>query len=179
MTKLLWLIPALPLAAAAIGAVTPRRSRALASGAALAAMAAAFVLSCLALREALADPAAHRSFNFTWLQSGAFHVGLGFLLDPLGAFMLVMVTFVGFLIFLFSTGYMKEDENYAKFFCCLSFFAASMLGLLVSNSLLLTFICWELVGLASYLLIGFWFTRPAAAAAAKKAFITTRIGDLG
>ncbi len=179
MTKLLWLIPALPLAAAAIGAVTPRRSRALSSTLALAAMAAGFVLSCLALRDALAGPAAHQSFNFTWLESGGFHVELGFLLDPLTAFMLVMVTFVGFLIFLFSTGYMKEDENYAKFFCYLSFFAASMLGLIVSNSLLLTFICWELVGLASYLLIGFWFTRPAAAAAAKKAFITTRIGDLG
>jgi NADH-quinone oxidoreductase subunit L len=175
----LWLIPALPLAAAAIGAVAPRRSRALSSTLALAAMAAGFVLSCLALRDALADPAAHQSFNFTWLESGGFHVELGFLLDPLTAFMLVMVTFVGFLIFLFSTGYMKEDENYAKFFCHLSFFAASMLGLIVSNSLLLTFICWELVGLASYLLIGFWFTKPSAAAAAKKAFITTRIGDLG
>ncbi|WP_342750928.1 NADH-quinone oxidoreductase subunit L [Termitidicoccus mucosus] len=179
MTKLLWLIPALPLAAAAIGAVTPRRSRALSSTLALVAMAAGFVLSCLALRDALAGPAAHQSFNFTWLESGGFHVELGFLLDPLTAFMLVMVTFVGFLIFLFSTGYMKEDENYAKFFCYLSFFAASMLGLIVSNSLLLTFICWELVGLASYLLIGFWFTKPSAAAAAKKAFITTRIGDLG
>ncbi|MDR0354028.1 MAG: hypothetical protein LBI02_12040, partial [Opitutaceae bacterium] len=179
MTKLLWLIPALPLAAAAIGAVAPRRHRALSSGAALAALAAAFGLSCLALRDALADPAAHNTFNFTWLKSGAFHVELGFLLDPLTAFMLVMVTFVGFLIFLFSTGYMKDDDNYAKFFCYLSFFAASMLGLIVSNSLLLTFICWELVGLASYLLIGFWFTKPAAAAAAKKAFITTRIGDLG
>jgi NADH-quinone oxidoreductase subunit L len=90
-----------------------------------------------------------------------------------------MVTFVGTLIFIFSLGYMREDANAKQFFCFLSLFAAAMLGLLVANSLLLLFICWELVGLASYLLIGFWFHKPSAAAAAKKAFITTRIGDLG
>ncbi len=90
-----------------------------------------------------------------------------------------MVTFVSLLIFIFSTGYMKEDANAKQFFCFLSLFAAAMLGLLVANSLLLLFVCWELVGLASYLLIGFWFHKPSAAAAAKKAFITTRIGDLG
>ena len=93
--------------------------------------------------------------------------------------MAVMVTFVGMLIFVFSVGYMREDRNFARFFCFLSLFAAAMLGLLVANSLLLLFICWEGVGLASYLLIGFWFEKPEAAAAAKKAFITTRIGDLG
>jgi NADH-quinone oxidoreductase subunit L len=94
--------------------------------------------------------------------------------------MCVMVTFVGLLIFIFSLGYMDGDENFASFFCFLSLFAAAMLGVvLVANSLLLLFISWELVGLASYLLIGFWFHKPAAAAAAKKAFITTRIGDLG
>jgi NADH-quinone oxidoreductase subunit L len=104
---------------------------------------------------------------------------LGFLLDPLTAFMCVMVTFVGLLIFIFSLGYMQADANFKQFFCFLSLFAAAMLGVLVANSLLLLFICWELVGLASYLLIGFWFHKPSAAAAAKKAFITTRIGDLG
>src|SRR5581483_1557479 len=80
---------------------------------------------------------------------------------------------------IFSLGYMREDENFTRFFCFMSLFAAAMLGLLIANSLLLLFVCWELVGLASYLLIGFWFHRPEAAAAAKKAFITTRIGDLG
>jgi NADH-quinone oxidoreductase subunit L len=93
--------------------------------------------------------------------------------------MCVMVTFVGLLIFIFSLGYMQADANFKQFFCFLSLFAAAMLGVLVANSLLLLFICWELVGLASYLLIGFWFHKPSAAAAAKKAFITTRIGDLG
>jgi NADH-quinone oxidoreductase subunit L len=175
----LWLIPALPLAAAAIGALTPRGGRALAAGAAILAMVGSFVLSCLALNGALADPAAKQVFNFSWFDLGGSTLRLGFINDPLTAFMCVMVTFVGGLIFIFSTGYMKEDANFTRFFCFLSLFAAAMLGLLIANSLLLLFICWELVGLASYLLIGFWFHKPSAAAAAKKAFITTRIGDLG
>jgi NADH-quinone oxidoreductase subunit L len=142
-------------------------------------MAGAFILACLALAGALADPAAHQVFNFAWFDLGAAPLRLGFLLDPLTAFMCVMVTFVSLLIFIFSTGYMKADANFKQFFCFLSLFAAAMLGLLIANSLLLLFICWELVGLASYLLIGFWFHKPSAAAAARKAFITTRIGDLG
>ncbi|MBI2513399.1 MAG: NADH-quinone oxidoreductase subunit L [Opitutae bacterium] len=175
----LWLIPALPLAAAAIGSLTPRNGRAIAAGAAILSMAAAFVVSCFALSTALADPAKHLVANFAWFDLGTGALRLGFLLDPLTAFMCTMVTLVGLLIFIFSTGYMKEDANFTRFFCFLSLFAAAMLGLLVANSLLLLFVCWELVGLASYLLIGFWFHKPSAAAAAKKAFITTRIGDLG
>ena len=175
----LWLIPALPLLAAGLGALTPRNGRALAAGSAILAMGFAFVLSCLALNGALQAPAVHAVCNFAWFDLGAGAVRLGFLLDPLTAFMCVMVTFVGLLIFIFSLGYMKADANFKQFFCFLSLFAAAMLGLLVANSLLLLFICWELVGLASYLLIGFWFHKPSAAAAAKKAFITTRIGDLG
>lgn len=175
----LWLIPALPLAAAAIGALVPRSGRALAAGAAIAALAASFLVSCVALVTALADPAAKLVHNFAWFDLGLGVFRLGWLLDPLTAFMCVMVTFVGALIFIFSLGYMKEDANYKQFFCFLSLFAAAMLGLIVANSLLLLFISWELVGLASYLLIGFWFHKPSAAAAAKKAFITTRIGDLG
>jgi NADH-quinone oxidoreductase subunit L len=93
--------------------------------------------------------------------------------------MLMMITLVGLCIFIFSTGYMAGDRNFVRFFAYLSFFSGAMLGLVISNSLLLLFICWELVGLASYLLIGFWIERPSAAAAAKKAFITTRIGDMG
>ncbi|MCX6951724.1 MAG: NADH-quinone oxidoreductase subunit L [Verrucomicrobia bacterium] len=175
----LWLIPALPLLAAAIGSLTPRGGRTLAAGAAIVALALSFFVSCAALSAALANPAAHLTYNFTWFALGNDTVRLGWLLDPLTAFMCTMVTFVGTLIFIFSLGYMKEDENFTRFFCFLSLFAAAMLGLLVANSLLLLFICWELVGLASYLLIGFWFHKSSAAAAAKKAFITTRIGDLG
>ncbi|HEX4638093.1 MAG TPA: NADH-quinone oxidoreductase subunit L, partial [Chthoniobacterales bacterium] len=95
------------------------------------------------------------------------------------AAMLLMITFVGLWIFVFSIGYMADDKNFSRFFAYLSFFSGAMLGVVVANSLLLLFVFWELVGLASYLLIGFWIERPSAAAAAKKAFITTRIGDMG
>ena len=175
-----WLIPALPLLAAAIGACTPRRGRRLAAGAAIGALVAALLLAGLALRTALAapSPAAPACCNFDWFALGGGALRLGWLLDPLAGFMLVMVALVGLLVFLFSLGYMDRDPNFARFFCFLSLFAAAMLGLVIANSLLLLFICWELVGLASYLLIGFWFQRPAAAAAAKKAFLVTRVGDL-
>ncbi|MHB9006136.1 MAG: proton-conducting transporter transmembrane domain-containing protein, partial [Limisphaerales bacterium] len=179
----LWLIPALPLLAAAIITVTPRSGRRRAAFLAIGAMAAAFVLSVLALATViqsagpgtvLPDPA-----SFTWFEFGDQTLRLGWILDPLSAVMVVMVTFVGTLIFIYSAGYMAHDDNFTRFFGFLALFAAAMLGLVIANSLLLLFICWELVGLASYLLIGFWFHKPAAAAAAKKAFITTRIGDLG
>ena len=116
--------------------------------------------------------------NFPWLQFGNEWLKLGWVLDPLTAVMLVMVTFVGLLIFIYSVGYMAHDENFTRFFCFLSLFAGAMLGVVIANSLLLLFMCWEFVGLTSYLLIGFWYHKPSAAAAAKKAFITTRIGDL-
>ena len=85
---------------------------------------------------------------------------------------------MGLLIFIYSTGYMAHDENFTRFFCFLSLFAGAMLGVVISNSILLLFMCWELVGLTSYLLIGFWYQKPSAAAAAKKAFLTTRVGDI-
>jgi len=122
--------------------------------------------------------AVRETMNFTWFQFGATNVDLGWVLDPLSAVMLVMVTFVGLLIFIYSTGYMAHDENYTRFFCFLSLFAGAMLGVVIANSLLLLFMCWELVGLTSYLLIGFWYQKPSAAAAAKKAFLTTRVGDV-
>jgi NADH-quinone oxidoreductase subunit L len=117
--------------------------------------------------------------NFRWLQFGTEWLRLGWLLDPLTAVMLVMVCFVGLLIFIFSVGYMAHDENFTRFFCFLSLFAGAMLGVVIANNLLLLFMCWEIVGLTSYLLIGFWYQKTEAAAAAKKAFIVTRIGDLG
>ena len=116
--------------------------------------------------------------GFTWLHFGATTVDLGWVLDPLAAIMLVMVSFVGLLIFIYSVGYMAHDENFTRFFCFLSLFAGAMLGVVISNSLLLFFMCWEIVGLTSYLLIGFWYQKPSAAAAAKKAFLTTRVGDV-
>jgi NADH-quinone oxidoreductase subunit L len=183
MVKYLWLIPALPLAAAAISALLKQPFRKAAASLAIGSMVGALILSCVAFGIALKAPdyTSHAVFNFKWFQFGqdeASWVKLGWVLDPLTAVMLVMVSFVGLLIFIYSTGYMAHDENFTRFFCFLSLFAAAMLGVVIANSLLLFFICWELVGLTSYLLIGFWYHKPSAAAAAKKAFITTRIGDL-
>ena len=178
------LIPILPLLAAGVTALMKREQRVPAATLVIAAQAASTVLSLLAFLQTLGAEGAHGEvartyFNFPWLSIGSETLSLGLLLDPLGAGMVLMVSFVSLLIFIYSVGYMKEDANFTRFFCFLSLFSAAMLGVVLSNSLLLTFICWELVGLASYLLIGFWFHKPEAAAAAKKAFITTRIGDMG
>jgi NADH-quinone oxidoreductase subunit L len=176
----LWIIPLLPFISAGVLAFSSRKSRALAGGLSVLAMAGSFACSLAAFTHTRGHGEAFREvFNFTWIQVGHHPIKLGFLLDPLTAVMLLMVTFVGLLIFIYSTGYMAEDENYVKFFCYMSLFAGGMLGLVIANSLLLFFMCWEIVGLASYLLIGFWFFKPSAAAAAQKAFITTRIGDIG
>src|SRR5438270_2753809 len=177
MAKILWLIPILPLVATAITSLLRREQRKAAAGLAIGSMVLSFALSCAALASVLHEGKA--TFNFDWLQFGDSSLQLGWVLDSLSASMVTMVTFVGLLIFIYSIGYMAHDENFTRFFCFLSLFAAAMLGLVIANSLLLLFICWELVGLASYLLIGFWYHKPSAAAAAKKAFITTRIGDIG
>jgi NADH-quinone oxidoreductase subunit L len=179
----LWLIPTLPLLAAGLSALAPQRQRRLSAGLAIGSMIGALILSCIAFASALQHSgqgeAARQVSNFNWFQFAANSwVQIGWVLDPLTAIMLVMVSFVGLLIFIYSTGYMAHDENFTRFFCFLSLFAAAMLGVVIANSLLLFFICWELVGLTSYLLIGFWYHKPSAAAAGKKAFITTRIGDL-
>jgi len=175
-----WLIPALPLLAAAIQSLLPRRARKLSAGICLTAMGASCLLALRAFIGTLGHQEAARAvWNFTWFEYGTTRLQLGFLLDPLTAAMAAMVAFVGFWIFVNATGYMAEDANFTRFFCFLSLFAAAMLGLVVSNNLLMLFICWELVGLCSYLLIGFWYFKPSAAAAMKKAFITTRIGDVG
>ena len=180
MIKLLWLIPTLPLVAAGITALLKQPRRAPASSLAIGSMAASFLLSCAAFLGTLGhSEGARQVANFRWFDLGATSLQLGWVLDPLTAVMLMMVTFVGSLIFIYSAGYMSHDQNYTRFFCFLSLFGAAMLGLVMANSLLLLFMCWELVGLASYLLIGFWYHKPSAAAAAKKAFITTRIGDMG
>lgn len=178
------LIPLLPLLAAGILALLPASASRLAVRLAVAAMTAALILSVLAFGSTLVDPApdghALRTVrNFVWFDLGTSTVRLGFLLDPLSAVMLIMVSLIGLLIFIYSMGYMAGDPNVTRFFCFLSLFASAMLGLVVSNSLLLLFACWELMGVASYLLIGFWYYKPEAAAAAQKAFIVTRIGDLG
>lgn len=173
------LIPILPLVAAASTAVMARGQRKAAAFAVILAQTASTLLALRAFLGTLGGHAAVETFNFDWVSVGAGSLRLGLLLDPLAAGMALMVSFVSLVIFVYSLGYMKDDPNFTRFFCFLSLFSSAMLGVILSNSLLLTFICWELVGLASYLLIGFWFEKPSAAAAAKKAFITTRIGDMG
>ena len=173
------LIPILPLLAAGLTSLLKREQRGPAAALVIGAQSVSTVLSLLAFLITLGHGFERVVFNFPWLSIGSKTLSLGLLLDPLGAGMVLMVSFVSLLIFIYSVGYMKEDPNFTRFFCFLSLFSAAMLGVVLSNSLLLTFICWELVGLASYLLIGFWFHKPEAAAAAKKAFITTRVGDMG
>ena len=176
--RYLWLIPALPILAAGLCALLPKTQRRLSATLSIGSMTVSLILAVRALVHAIAQPAV-QVVTFPWMQFGSQWIALGWLLDPLAAVMLVMVTFVGLLIFIYSLGYMAHDDNFTRFFCFLSLFAGAMLGVVIANSLLLLFMCWEVVGLTSYLLIGFWFHRPAAASAAKKAFIVTRVGDLG
>ncbi len=117
--------------------------------------------------------------SWPWFNAGELGIAFGITIDNVTGVMLVVVTVVGSLVHLFSVGYMSGDPLYSRFFAYLSLFSFSMLGLVLANNLLVLYIFWELVGICSYLLIGFWFNRPAAAAAGKKAFITTRIGDVG
>jgi NADH-quinone oxidoreductase subunit L len=178
-----WLIPMFPLVAAAIQSFMKRPARKPSAALTIIAMGLSCIFALRAFFATIGGGEHHEVqrtiFNFTWFKFGTASLDIGFILDPLTAGMAVMVAFVGFWIFVNATGYMADDENFARFFCFLSLFAASMLGLVVSNNLLLLFMCWELVGLCSYLLIGFWYFKPSAAAAMKKAFITTRIGDVG
>ncbi len=182
IVKNLWLIPALPLFAAGIIAVNKQPARKLAATLAIGSMAVGFLLSLCAFAATLGhhgEGSFREVFSFNWIQFGGQWMDIGWVLDPLTAIMLMMVTFVSMLIFIFSVGYMAHDQNFMRFFCFLALFASGMLGVVIANNLFLFFVSWEIVGLTSYLLIGFWYHRPSAAAAAKKAFITTRIGDLG
>src|SRR6266566_3919687 len=175
----LWLIPAVPLVASFFILILANSRRRTAAVLAILGQIAALALSITAFLSTLAAPGFRSVHNFTWFTFGDQALRLGWVLDPLAAAMMVMITLVGLCIFIFSVGYMGGDKNFTRFFAYLSFFSGAMLGVVIANSLLLLFVSWELVGLASYLLIGFWIDRPSAAAAAKKAFITTRIGDLG
>src|SRR6185503_18686237 len=133
----LWVVPALPLLAAGILALAKRKHRALASTLAIVAMVVSFVFSCAAFAATLSQHGGRAVVNFPWLQFGDTTLRLGWVLDPLTAAMIVMVTFVSTLIFIFSIGYMAHDENFTRFFCFLSLFAAAMLGLVIANNLLL------------------------------------------
>jgi NADH-quinone oxidoreductase subunit L len=176
----LWLIPLLPLIGAAINGLLGRRSsRQAVSVVALVFCGGAFAWALyLAARfSSLAIP--HTEFLAPWIRIGGFAADFAFYLDPLSLVMMLVVTGVGFLIHIYSVGYMWEEGGYYRFFSYLNLFMFFMLTLVLANNYLLMFIGWEGVGLASYLLIGFWFTKDSAASAGKKAFIVNRIGDFG
>ena len=117
--------------------------------------------------------------SVNWLSIGGLQIDFGLKLDALSLMMLLIVTGVGGAIHIYSYGYMHEDPGFSRFFACMSLFTFSMLGIVLANNFLMMFIFWELVGVSSYLLIGFWFEKPSAGDAAKKAFITNRLGDFG
>jgi NADH-quinone oxidoreductase subunit L len=175
----LWLLPAVPFAVAIVILSLGKSRRKSAAVLAIGGQIVVLALSIVAFLPTLQTHGFRAVHNFTWFNFGEQTLRLGFVLDPLAAAMLVMISLVALCIFVFSVGYMADDKNFTRFFAYLSFFSGAMLGVVIANSLLLLFMFWELVGLASYLLIGFWIDRPSAAAAAKKAFITTRIGDMG
>ncbi len=178
-----WLICAFPLAGFAVLVVAGRRLGEPRSGwLATAAMAGSFVSSVAVFASLMARDPAERRFVvtlFEWVPAGDFSVDAGLLVDPLSVTMALFVTGVGALIHLYAIGYMHGDRDFSKFFVYLNLFAFSMLVLVLGDNLALTFLGWEGVGVCSYLLISFWFTEEANAAAGKKAFITNRVGDWG
>ncbi|MCH8310555.1 MAG: NADH-quinone oxidoreductase subunit L [Chloroflexi bacterium] len=148
---------------------------------AIIAVGVAFVLSLAALSGSISNHGDSPYIAHDWLTVGNLEFTIGILMDPLTAIMLVVVTSVSLMVQIYSVAYMshEDDRSYARYFAYMSLFTASMIGLVLSSNIIQLFAFWELVGLSSYLLIGFWFTRPSAVAAAKKAFIVTRIGDFG
>ncbi|HEY3298874.1 MAG TPA: NADH-quinone oxidoreductase subunit L, partial [Armatimonadota bacterium] len=182
--KYTWLIPVLPLAAFVLILITGRKGWGQGAYIGIAGIVASFALSVLiATRTVLVAFNGHEFEpvlgSTVWAIIGTKAIHMGFAVDQLTAMMLIVVTLVASLVQIYSTGYMHGDERYPRFFAYLSLFSAAMLALVIADNLLLFYISWELVGLSSYLLIGFWFQRPSAMRAAKKAFIVTRLGDVG
>jgi len=173
-----WLIPACPLAGALLNILFGRFTGRRAHWIAVPALAASFAASCVVFARVWSGPAATTQL-FPWIVAGQFETWVNAHVDPLTGVMLLVVTGVGFLIHLYSVGYMHDDPGYARFFAYLNLFVFSMTMLVLAGNFLVLYVFWEAVGLCSYLLIGFWYTRPAAAAAGKKAFIVNRVGDFG
>jgi NADH-quinone oxidoreductase subunit L len=182
MTELFWLIPFFPalstLILALFGQKLPKKYVSLQ---ACLAVFASFIISVISFIGLQASPEATPLVKnlFSWIESGNFKADLAFQFDPLTAVMCLVVTGVGFLIHVYSIGYMEHDPGYTRFFTYLNLFTFAMLILVMGENLVLMFVGWEGVGLCSYLLIGFWFEKHSASAAGKKAFIVNRIGDAG
>ena len=175
----LWAIILCPLAAFVAIAVYLRKLPKIAGYASILAIGVSFVLALIALADTLGAGGHAAIHTHEWFQAGPLDLSLGVRIDGLAAVMLVVVTSVALLVQVYSQGYLEHDPGYGRYYAYMSLFVTAMLGLVLADNLFMLFIFWELVGLSSYLLIGFWFHKPSAAAAAKKAFIVTRIGDLG
>ena len=180
---MLWIIPALPLAAVALNLLFgDRLGKRGTSWLACGSVGLAFLAAARAVTTLAGHPAEERAIVetvYTWMRVGDFSADVSFLLDPLSSVMVLVVTGVGFLIHVYSTGYMADDPSYRRFFLYLNLFMFAMLTLVLADNYLLMFVGWEGVGLCSYLLIGFWYEKHSATEAGKKAFVVNRIGDFG
>ena len=183
--ELAWLIPVLPLVGASITGLglisfnrTVNRLRKPVAWLLISCVGAAAVLSYAVLAQQLAG-APPTEVLFNWASAGTFNLQMGFRVDALGAVMLSLVTTIAVLVMVYSDGYMAHDKGYVRFFTYLALFSSSMLGLVISPNLLEIYVFWELVGMCSYLLVGFWYDRDGAANAAQKAFVVNRVGDFG
>lgn len=174
-----WLIPAVSLLSAVLIILFFHFSRVVSASLSIGAVFYGLIHSLLVLYFSYLNPEKIIEVNYPWIIAGNFKLYVGYLIDPLCAMMLVVVCAVSFFVQVYTHGYMKEDPNYSKFYAYLSLFTFSMLGLVLSTNLFESYIFWELVGVCSYLLIGFWWYKKAAASACTKAFIVNRIGDAG
>jgi NADH-quinone oxidoreductase subunit L len=179
--KLLLAIPMLPLLAALLAGLAGRTiGRAGAAAVTIGAVGVACVLSCVVLWQLLTGAVPNFDGTvYTWLVSDGVHMQVGFLIDRLSALMMVVVTFVSLCVHVYTIGYMSDDPGYQRFFAYIALFTFSMLMLVMANNFMQLFFGWEAVGVISYLLIGFWYTRPTAIFASLKAFLVNRIGDFG
>ena len=181
MIRWLWLIPALPFASAVVLMLFGSRfSRKVIAALGVGSIGLSALITVLVAIDFFASPPAGGAYTqllWTWISVAGFTPQIGFYLDALSLVMVLVVTFVGFLIHIYAAEFMIEDEGYSRFFAYMNLFVASMLTLLLANNLLLLYLGWEGVGLCSYLLIGFWYRDPANGRAARKAFIATRVGD--
>jgi len=178
---LVWLVPLIPLLGFVINGLGRNTlSKNLIGFIGSSVIFLSFVLSVAIFLALGADASkSHEVFLFDWISAGQLHIPLSFLVDPLSSLMLLIITGVGFLIHVYSAGYMHDDDGFGKFFSYLNLFIFFMLLLVLGSNYIVMFIGWEGVGLCSYLLIGFWYTNSSYASAAKKAFVMNRIGDLG
>lgn len=176
LNALPWLILFLPLLAAGCITLFTQRDRKASAALSIGAIVTGFVLTLALIKFGGWES---RELSVNWLSIGALSVDFGLKLDPLSLMMLLVVTGVGGAIHIYSAGYMHDDPGWSRYFACLSLFTFSMLGIVLANNFVQMFIFWELVGVSSYLLIGFWFEKASAADAAKKAFLTNRLGDFG